>query len=220
MKERIAGMEEEEKNSSDYGIWVGNVFVERIRRQYEYSMMQRHFHSEYEIYYLISGERYYFIDQRTYPVSGGTLVFVNKGQIHKTSAVREAAHERLLIQLRDERISSLLEETEEKNLNAFFKKNSGALHLDGENRKAVEEILKKIEGEAKERRYGAEGMIQTLVAELLFCVSRILKGREEEEKIENVKSARHSKVQEVAGYISDHIQEPMSLESLAERFFC
>lgn len=211
--------EGEEEKSSDYGVWMGGIFVERISRQYEYSMMRRHFHSEYEIYYLISGERYYFIDQKTYPVTSGTLVFVNRGQIHKTSSVREASHERILIQLKDDKISSLMEEIEEKNLNGFFKKYNGTLSLEGENKRIVENILCKIETEARQRSYGAEGMVRILVAELLLLASRILRESEGKPEMESVKSARYSKVQEVAEYISTHIQETMSLESLSERFY-
>lgn len=217
----IHGKEErkEIERTENYGIWIGNVFVERISRQYEYSMVQRHFHSEYEIYYLIKGDRYYFIDQKIYAVPSGTLVFVDKGQIHKTSMGREPAHERILIQLKDDRISGLLEGTEEGNLDGFFGRNSGALTLDGENRKYVESILRRIEEEVREKRYGAEGMVQILVAELLLCASRILRKKEGKPVPEGAKPARHSKVQEVAGYITAHIQEPMSLESLAEKFF-
>ena len=146
----IHGKEErkETERTENYGIWIGNVFVERISRQYEYSMVQRHFHSEYEIYYLIKGDRYYFIDQKIYAVPSGTLVFVDKGQIHKTSMGREPAHERILIQLKDDRISGLLEGTEEGNLDGFFGRNSGALTLEGENRKYVESILRRSQGKA------------------------------------------------------------------------
>ena len=220
MEEKIEWKESDEREKShEYGIWVGGIFVERISRHYEYGMMRRHFHSEYEIYYLLSGERYYFIDQRTYPVTSGTLVFVNKGQIHKTSMVRDPDHERILIQMKDNNISQLLEGTQERNLKGFFEKNSGILSLEGEDRKEVEMILKRIEAETLGGRYGAEGMVQALVAELLLYASRVQNERGKKESDEGEKPARHSKVQEVAEYISAHIQEPMSLESLADRFF-
>ena len=38
--------------------------IDRVVRDYNYSMDIRHIHEEYEIYYLLEGERYYFINQR------------------------------------------------------------------------------------------------------------------------------------------------------------
>ncbi|MEG0369713.1 MAG: AraC family ligand binding domain-containing protein, partial [Hungatella sp.] len=34
-------------------------------------MTSRHFHDTYELYYLLEGERYYFIDKETYLVKQG-----------------------------------------------------------------------------------------------------------------------------------------------------
>ena len=50
--------------------------IDRVVRDYNYSMDIRHIHEEYEIYYLLEGERYYFINQQTYLVTPGTLVFI------------------------------------------------------------------------------------------------------------------------------------------------
>ena len=37
----------------------------QVIRDYEYSMVARHFHDTYELYYLLEGQRYYFIDRQT-----------------------------------------------------------------------------------------------------------------------------------------------------------
>jgi len=43
-----------------------------------------HFHPEYEIYYMFNGERYYFIENKTYHIRKGSLVLVDSMHIHKT----------------------------------------------------------------------------------------------------------------------------------------
>ena len=45
------------------------------------SMSKHHQHNLYEIYYLLSGERYYFIKDRTYHVQKGNLVLINSGDL-------------------------------------------------------------------------------------------------------------------------------------------
>ena len=48
--------------------------IERVTRDEEYSMQYRHFHDGYELYFLMEGERYYFIDKETYRVEKGMMV--------------------------------------------------------------------------------------------------------------------------------------------------
>ena len=64
-----------------YNELVDGFHIDRVVRDYNYSMDIRHIHEEYEIYYLLEGERYYFINQQTYLVTPGTLVFIDKEQI-------------------------------------------------------------------------------------------------------------------------------------------
>ena len=66
-----------------YNELVDGFHIDRVVRDYNYSMDIRHIHEEYEIYYLLEGERYYFINQQTYLVTPGTLVFIDKEQIHR-----------------------------------------------------------------------------------------------------------------------------------------
>ena len=49
-----------------YNELVDGFHIDRVVRDYNYSMDIRHIHEEYEIYYLLEGERYYFINQQTY----------------------------------------------------------------------------------------------------------------------------------------------------------
>src|SRR5690625_7979916 len=57
-----------------------------------------HYHeANYEIYYLMNGKRKYFIKYKTYYIQSGELVFINKGDLHRTFNVEENEHERLLI---------------------------------------------------------------------------------------------------------------------------
>lgn len=52
-----------------YNELVDGFHIDRVVRDYNYSMDIRHIHEEYEIYYLLEGERYYFINQQTYLVT-------------------------------------------------------------------------------------------------------------------------------------------------------
>ncbi len=65
-------------------------------------MAAMHFHTGYEIYYLIKGERTYYIKDRKYPVNEGEIITVPKGVLHKTGG---KGGTRLLIIFEEEYLS-------------------------------------------------------------------------------------------------------------------
>ena len=71
-----------------YAEKTDGISIDRIRRDAAFSMPRKHLHNEYEIYYLLEGERYYFIDRRTCHVTGGSLVFIDRNQILKRLNLR------------------------------------------------------------------------------------------------------------------------------------
>ena len=71
--------------------------IEQCKRQEPCSMPLYHYHDSYEIYYLLSGARHYFIKDRTYRVEKGDLVLINRHDLHKTTYGGSLTHERVLI---------------------------------------------------------------------------------------------------------------------------
>ena len=61
------------------------------------SMPDNHYHDNYEIYYLLSGERYYFIKDRTYHIDRGDIVLINMYDMHRTINFKTESYERILI---------------------------------------------------------------------------------------------------------------------------
>ena len=66
----------------------GSFLISHVEDTRQFTMPHNHFQNYPEIYYLLSGERYYFIKDRTYYVTKGSLVLINSYQIHKTLAAR------------------------------------------------------------------------------------------------------------------------------------
>ena len=46
-----------------------------------------HYQEEYEIYYILSGEWEYFVDDTFFPVKAGELIFVPHNMLHRTDGV-------------------------------------------------------------------------------------------------------------------------------------
>ena len=75
-----------------------------IRPETPFNMPSKHYHDDYEIYYLLNGERYYFIENRTYHVKKGDIVLIDKYLLHRTITTEKYrhAHERILLLINKE----------------------------------------------------------------------------------------------------------------------
>lgn len=196
---------------------MDGITISRIIRNYEYSMPYKHTHDEYEIYYLIRGERSYFIENRIYHIRAGNLVFINRNTIHMTSQFGDNYHERIVIEMKDEPLSSILACTGELVLSDFFADNQGVIELTPEDQTYVLSLLDGIGREINIHDPGYKLMTMNKLIRLLFFSLRYLKCNEPTASLST--TATHQKVSEVASYISAHCAEAGSLDQVAGRFF-
>lgn len=203
-----------------YEAGVDGLILDRCVRDYEFNMHTRHFHRHYEIYYLSEGERFYFIDKQTYLVKKGSLVFIDRNQIHRTGAVAggQSYHDRILVSLDGDKFTPYLMLSGFQ-LERFFSRNYGVLELSPEDSAYVEQLLDSIADEILQEASGYEFLARSRMLELLIFASRRMSCQPAAAKREAVQTARHRKVDEVAGYIAAHYNSQESLDALARRFF-
>lgn len=193
---------------------------DRVIRDYEYSMATRHIHNEYEIYYLLEGERYYFIDKESFYIQAGTFALVGRNQIHKTSMAGKSYHDRILMEVKGYVCDDLLRLLGLPGMEDFFSRNYGVITVEEEKRPYVESLLFQIQEELAGRQSGFEAVVKLKLAELLAYLYRV--SRRKGSVVPDVRekqTAKHKKVGEVAEYIMDHYEEPQSLDSLAKQFY-
>lgn len=71
-------------------------FYYEKRSQNKYAIFNQHYHEHFEIYFLESGSCHYFIDNDTYYVQAGDVVFIPEGIIHKTMYAEQETTRRLI----------------------------------------------------------------------------------------------------------------------------
>lgn len=180
----------------------------------------KHLHNEYEIYYLLEGQRYYFIDRRTYHVTGGSLVFIDRNQIHQTSQAGPGSHERILISLDQNPFSDFLAFTGEMSLEGFFRRNSGILNLDKEGQNLAEYLLDGAAKELHEKKPGFRHITMSKLSQLFILAQRHMSGPSSlSADLPLSTQPKHRKVDEVASYIIDHYDKALSLEIIAAHFY-
>ncbi|MBH1940507.1 AraC family transcriptional regulator [Mobilitalea sibirica] len=198
---------------------VGGIMVERIKREASFNMVSKHFHNEYEIYYLVSGERFYFIEKQTYDVKKGSLVIIDRNQIHKTVGTNTTHHDRILMLITEEALEPIFQLYDNIDMRSFFTKNSGVIELNEAGQHYVEELLFGIIREMKEKHTSYEFVTKAKLAELLIFATRCKNGENATLKSETIQTEKYKKINEIAEYITQNYQYNISLADISEDFY-
>ncbi|MBS6643102.1 MAG: helix-turn-helix transcriptional regulator [Clostridiaceae bacterium] len=193
--------------------------IERVTRDEEYSMQYRHFHDGYELYFLMEGERYYFIDKETYRVEKGMVVLVKRNQIHKTSMAQKSYHDRILVHLREEIFDPFLKANGLFTLEELFETNYGVLGIRPEDWEQTGQLLMQIHRELKRKMGNYQMMVKMKMAEILLLLYRNRKTAKFVQESQKVLTVKHQKVHEIADYLLNHCETNENLEELAARFY-
>lgn len=72
---------------------VDGISMEHTIKDGSYEMKAGHFHPEYEIYYMVSGARRFFFNNRSFIAMAGDLVLVDSNLLHMTKAPDESGED-------------------------------------------------------------------------------------------------------------------------------
>ncbi|WP_066714062.1 AraC family transcriptional regulator [Clostridium sp. Marseille-P299] len=198
--------------------FLDSLKIERVILNNEQSMPSNYFPDEYEIYYLLNGEGNLFIEKETYNIKKGSLVLINKGQVHKISFSKGTLYERIWIQSKEQEFQLLfaIGEKESQNLDHYFTKFHGVFELNEKEQKHVESILYEIAEEIRKKDSGYQWMAYVKLIEFFIFIIR----RKSSIDLKNDKtlSPRHEKVEEIAEFITRNFNTEQSLEQLSEQF--
>lgn len=185
-----------------------------LLRKSPYDQKKSHVHEKhYEIYFLLSGERNYFIQDRVLAAQKGDLVIVNKNELHHTADRGEPGHERLLINFTDEFIR--LQEGEGPAL-LPFPNGSGVLKLSWDDQAVVKTLMFKMMEELKTEPVGYSLFVRSLLTELLLLICR---WGDRKESDSDSRKPLHEKISQIARHIMKHYKEELSIAALSEQFF-
>lgn len=198
------------------------VQISRCVRKNDFNMPIRHYHNEYEIYYLIEGESYYFIEGKTYHIKRGNLVFISPGQIHKTSSVstRECFNERIVLNFSDQDIEAFFSSTMGESLKPFFERYNGVIYLDKKRQTLVEGLFEEIHSELESKNSCYYMSVLLKICSILLIVERYhIIDKNIENKSKAVTSGKHTKVEDAANYIHSNYTENISLDALSKALY-
>lgn len=186
------------------------------KKQVYTSMPSRHYHDAYEILYLISGDFYYFIGDRTYQVAGGTLLFMDINEMHKLVNSGCNMYERVTLLFKKEFLQQLCTGGQCEELLELFKSDYRALKMTGKDQYFIEQLFQKMIQEGKKQARGYEQYQQLLLVELLLYLNRKLFDSRVAPLVESNRT--HKKVLDIVNYVNQHYMEPLKLCEISRQF--
>ncbi len=207
------------------------IFAEETARSKRYNMVARHFHEGLELYFLLEGQRCYFIDQDTYRVQEGMAVLINRNQIHKTSTGgSDHRHRRFLLQIDARKFEGYLKLLGFTDFSALGDRYRGVCTFSAEDWARALELIAAIKQSFAQappsvlgRTDSAAYRLVTLrVMELLMLFVQNRTRTEEtawKEDPHAIHTGMYQKVHEIALFLQNHCASSISLEELAARFY-
>lgn len=200
------------------------IMVEHMVRPANFDMRYNHFHQEYEIYLLLRGKRQMFFENRAYEACAGNLILVDSGQIHMSHSIPgdpEPEYERIILYVDKAIVEQADKIFPELKIGAFFHKHYGIYELTPEETEQTRRLFLQVMDEMDK----AQPMSQTAIfSELVLGFIRFRRSNQQVPCLSDARKGAASggkfgAVYQAADYISDHFQEPISLDALAEQFY-
>lgn len=191
--------------------------IDHCRRFEPCNMPLYHYHDSYEIYYLLSGSRNYFIRDRTYRVEKGDLVLINRHDLHKTSYSGSSSHERILVIFNENYIKPLLQDAMDIDLLQPFHRNINLIHLEPADRLVIEQLLFRMILEVKDKNPGHAFSVKMSLGKLLLDIAR--RTAHTKQVSADYPDQMHEKISEIIRYIHARYMEKLMLKDISEHFY-
>lgn len=184
------------------------------------SMPLPHVHNSYEIYYLLEGERYYFIHNTTYHVKKGMLVLIDPSVIHRTISTGRPEHERLLINIQEEELKRFASGFGRFDWFQGFDSKRPVITLDIRQQSELREMMFAIYHWYHDSPEENIQRIMLKIMEVLIYIREVSNGVDSVgEPMLEVNDPMFNRISQVVQYINEHYGDTLSLELLAKKFF-
>ena len=151
--------------------------VSRVKRDRDFTKNVGYFRNEYQIQYIIDGERYYFESGiRCVKMAAGSVAFIDKRRIPKLNIIGGRYHDRILIEIKEAEFAPICQAVG-IDMERVFSQRCGVFQTGKceEIRDVFEKIEKTITDRGTEQR---ELRLRMLILNLLVCSSQLEKFRE------------------------------------------
>jgi len=177
-----------------------------------------HHHDFYEVYFFLSGNVQYNIENRSYLLTPGDVLLISPMELHQPMfGSEQREYERIVLWI-DRQFLDGLNMTGESFAACFdtsAPNYSNLLRPEGIHRQFLIFLLEQLISESSSREPYQEICALSYLAQVLVLLNRLSL----QQRRENVVPAPDSAVYNILGYINEHYNENLTLDELANKFF-
>ena len=167
-----------------------------------------HTHREHELYFLLAGQRRYFIRHSIYDLTPGNLILIPKGALHKTVSKSNQGYDRFVLFFSDEDLQSLADALGASAYEALLE--MGCVQLPADAVQQITRQLKQMQQEYSTQPNLYPVFLETQLQLILLTVLRC--GTPQPKCAENTAE----KIQKVTQYIGQNFRLPITLHDAAQ----
>ncbi|WP_433939683.1 helix-turn-helix domain-containing protein [Paenibacillus lautus] len=196
-----------------YHIGDHDFSIQYMSRNGSSSMPRPHEHPYFELYYLLNGERVYFMDDNVFTVKKGDLMIVNPHDLHSTASSDKLIFERVLIGFS----RAFIEQGDAGVANLLDHGTSRLVRIPLKHQPEIERLLHSMLAECQTEQTHYSSLVRSLMNELLIRLHRIETTLQSQ--THEYEHPMHQKISEIAQYIKSNFHEKLTLEQVAKQFY-
>ena len=179
-----------------------------------------HYHEFDKLILLLNGKVTYVVEGVTYFLQPWDILLVQHNMIHRPIIDPTEPYERIVVWLGRDWLASRSDPGEALDTCFHTARERGfhLLRVDGNRRLQYMQTIQRLEEALVSREFGAARLADTLCQQVLIGVNRdILRDRTAQEQRDSYRV--DPKMEEVLRYIGEHLEEDLSVDALANRFY-
>jgi len=176
-----------------------------------------HHHDFYEVYYLLDGQVEYWVDGRIIRMLPGDLLLINPMELHRPIPDQSSpVYERIVLWIRREFMEALFEGQLCRCFDTRLPEHTHLIHTAPTERTALTARMAELVREFYSREFGSDQCAYGIFLQFMVQLNRMaLHTESQPEETEPLSPL----VQNVLRYISENVQQELSLEKLAGEFY-
>ena len=188
-------------------------FVETLSEEHSVGMASSHIHEYYEIFYLLEGQRRFFINHTLYDVMPYDVILVKKGDVHLTQCVREnQKYARHLITFSEAFLDSLSGAFDKTLLMQVF--DAKKVHIPETLHNSFNMLLHKALGKVNQNDTFSQYITKLCIIELLINLNKCTTNSASP-LLDSI-NVYEERIQEVCRYMFNYYNQPITLEKMAK----
>ena len=177
-----------------------------------------HTHNYYEFCFFLEGDIEMQMEGEKVSIESGDILLISPFLSHRSiSKNQQKPYRRFILWLSQDYCNQLFQSSPDYAYLMHFieKQNYYIFHTDPVNFHAVQSKLLRLLEEMHAKKYGRDTQISICISDLILYLNRLLY----EQNTPKQKNSEYVLYQQIAEYIEEHVDEDLSLDTLAKKFF-